>query len=326
VADIVSAQQARADVPRARRTRRGYALVLTGGLLFVVNAGVSKVALTAGVDAATLTALRAVGAAAVLGAALAVLRPRALRLSRREVPLLLAYGVGGVAMVQFLYFVAIDRLPVGVALLLEYTAPVWIALFARLVLREQVRRTVWAALGLSLAGLALVAQVWDSGALDLVGVLAGLGAGLAFATYFLAGEAAVARRDAISLSFWGFTFAAVFWSAVRPWWHGLDGMVGGDTSMLGALGELTVPVWALVLWIVVLGTVVPFAVETAALRYIPATTVGMVAMVEPVGAAVLAWLWFGEVLTPVQLAGGLVVLTGIVLAQTARPSAPGRPG
>jgi drug/metabolite transporter (DMT)-like permease len=320
VADLVSVPVSTTppEAPgRVRHPRTGYLMVLVGAVLFVVNAGVSKVVLTAGVEPARLTVLRAVGTALVLGLALAAFRPRSLRISVREVPMLLAYGIGGVAMVQFLYFVAIERLPVGIALLLEYTAPVWIALFARVVLHERMGRTVWVALGLSLAGLALVARVWDGGTLDGLGVLAGLGAGLAFATYFLVGEAAVVRRDPFSLSFWGFAVAAAFWSVLRPWWHSL-GDLGGSTSLLGALGDITAPVWLLVLWVVVLGTLVPFAVETAALRHISATAAGMVAMVEPVGAAVLAWVWFGEELAAVQLAGGAVVLTGIVLAQTAR--------
>jgi drug/metabolite transporter (DMT)-like permease len=149
-------------------------------------------------------------------------------------------------------------------------------------------------------------------------VLAGLGAGLAFATYFLVGEKAVARRNPFSLSFWGFAVAAVFWSVLRPWWPGLGEVLGGQTSLLGALDGITAPVWLLVLWIVVLGTLVPFAVETAALRHLPATAIGAVVMVEPVGAALLAWAWFGESLAAVQILGGAVVLAGILLAQTAR--------
>lgn len=320
MADLVATSEAgtRPSSPGRHRVRTGYLMVLTGALLFVINAGVSKVVLTAGVEPSRLTALRTVGAAAVFGLALVATRPRALRLAPREVPMLVAYGVCGVAMVQFLYFVAIERLPVGIALLLEYTGPVWIALFARVVLHEPVRRRVWVALGLSLAGLALVARVWVGGALDGLGVLAGLGAGCAFATYFLIGEHAVARRDPFSLSFWGFVVAAFFWSLLRPWWRGVGGEIGGSTGLLGALDGLTAPVWLLVTWIVVLGTVVPFAVETAALRYVPATAVGSLAMVEPIGAAVLAWAWFGQRLAAVQIAGAGIVLVGIVLAQTAR--------
>lgn len=303
----------------------GYALVLIGALCFIVNAGVSRVAMDAGVPADRLAGLRSVGTAVVLLLVVVALgRVRTLRLRWSEVPWVLLYGVVGVALLQVTYFVAIDRLPVGIALLLEYLAPVLIALWAWLVQRQPVRARLWPALALALVGLALVAQVWDGGALDGLGVLMGLAAAVCFATYFLAGEHLVRRRDALSVPCWGFIVAAVFWSAVRPWWM-LDLHV--LTASTRVFGEVTVPVWALVLWVVLLGTLVPFGAETAALRHLSATTVSLVAMVEPVGAAALAWVWFGESLTVVQIVGGVTVVAGILLAQTARttaaPSAPG---
>jgi drug/metabolite transporter (DMT)-like permease len=80
----------------------------------------------------------------------------------------------------------------------------------------------------------------------------------------------------------------------------------------------TVPVGALALWGIVLGTIVPFSLSIAALKHLPATTVGIVATFEPVAAAIVAWAWLGEALVAVQIAGGVVVLVGIVLAETSR--------
>ncbi len=229
--------------------------------------------------------------------------------------MVLLYGIVGVALLQVTYFIAIDRLPVGIALLLEYLAPVLIALWAFGVQRQPVRRRLWPALGLSLVGLAMVAQVWDGGSLDALGVAMGLLAAVCFATYFLAGEHLVGQRDPLSTVFWGFAVATVFWAVVRPWWTFDASVLGGSTTVFG---DVTAPVWALVVWVVLLGTLVPFGVETVALQHLPATVVGTLAMVEPVGAAALAWLWFGESLAPVQIVGGLVVIGAILLAQTAR--------
>ena len=78
----------------------------------------------------------------------------------------------------------------------------------------------------------------------------------------------------------------------------------------------------LVAWIVVGGAVLPFWLSLAALRHVPPTTAGIVATVEPVLASVVAWLWVEQVLTGWQVAGGAVVLAGIVLAQTARSARP----
>ena len=95
-------------------------------------------------------------------------------------------------------------------------------------------------------------------------------------------------------------------------------VAGTSTSLLGSLSGLSAPVWALIAWVIVMGTVVPFGLELYALQHLPATLVIMVAMLEPVGVNVLGWVWLDETLSPVQILGGIAVVTGIVLAQTAR--------
>jgi drug/metabolite transporter (DMT)-like permease len=233
------------------------------------------------------------------------------------VPFLAVFGIVGVALTQYLYYVAIGRLPVGIALVFEMTAPVLIALYVRLVRKEPVRRRLWTALLLSLSGLVFVAQVWQGGgSLDPLGVAAALAAAVCLATYYLMGERGAAGGDPVALTCWSFVAAAVVWAVVAPWWQ-------FDASMLAervpvALGELRVPLWVLVAWIVVLGAIVPFWLSIAALRHLPPTAAGLVATAEPVFASIVAWLWVEQVLSGWQVAGGVVVLTGIVLAQTAR--------
>ena len=126
-------------------------------------------------------------------------------------------------------------------------------------------------------------------------------------------------RDVYSLLAWGFTFAALFWAVFQPWWSFPVELVDGSASLLGRFEDVTVPVWLLLGYIVVLGTVVPFILLVSALHHVPATRVTIVAMLEPVLAAIVAWIWLGEELAAVQIVGGLIVLAGVVLAQTARP-------
>ena len=297
--------------------RLGYTLTIAAAGLFAVNGTVSTLALQAGVPAPWLTALRCGGAAVVLLAVLAVVAPARLRVSWREVPFLAAFGVVGIALTQSLYYVAIGRLPVGIALVFEMTAPVLIALWVWLVRGERVRRRLWAALGLSLSGLALVAEVWQGGgSLDAGGVTAALGAALCLATYYLMGERGTTTRDPVALTCWSFVAAALFWAVAAPFWPFSPAVLG--TSVPVSLGSLELPLWVLVGWIVVLGAVLPFWLSLAALRHLPPTTAGLVATVEPVLAAGVAWLWVEQVLSGWQVLGGVVVLTGIGLAQTAR--------
>jgi drug/metabolite transporter (DMT)-like permease len=301
----------------AVRPAVGYALTVAAAALFAVNGSVSTLALDAGIPATNLTALRCTGAAAVLVLVLAVASPRRLRLSWREVPFVAVFGVVGIALTQFLYYLAIGRLPVGIALVFEMTAPVFIALYVWLVRREHVRARLWAALALSLCGLVLVAEVWEGGgSLDVGGVLAALAAAICLAAYYLLGERGTATRDPVALTCWSFVSAALFWAVAAPWWRFDAGMLGEEVPL--SLGSAQAPLWVLVLWIVVLGAVVPFWLSIAALRHLAPTAAGLVATVEPVYASVIAWLWLGQVLSGWQILGGAVVLTGIVLAQTAR--------
>lgn len=297
--------------------RLGYTLTIAAAGLFAVNGTVSTLALQAGVPAPWLTALRCGGAAVVLLAALAVVAPARLRVSWREVPFLAAFGVVGIALTQCLYYVAIGRLPVGIALVFEMTAPVLIALWVWLVRGERVRRRLWAALGLSLSGLVLVAEVWrGGGSLDAGGVAAALGAAVCLATYYLMGERGTTTRDPVTLTCWSFVAAALFWAVAAPFWTFDPAVLG--TAVPVSLGSVQLPLWVLVGWIVVLGAVLPFWLSLAALRHLPPTTAGLVATVEPVLAAGVAWLWVEQVLSGWQVLGGVVVLTGIGLAQTAR--------
>lgn len=303
----------------ADRRPIAFGLVVLAAACFIVNAGVSRVVLRAGIDPATLTSLRLSGGVLVLaGWALLLHRPSLRFPTGRRLVLLVVLGVVGVAGLQWTYFVAIDLLPVGVALLLEHTAPVLVALYARVVCHEDVRPRVWAALGLALAGLALVARVWQGLTLDGVGVLAGFGAAICFATYFLLGESGVSVDEPLTVVLWAFVFGTVVMNLLRPATAVDADVFGSATSLLGALAAWTVPVWLLVGWIVVLGTVAPFAMEVYALRVLPATVVVPLAMLEPVGVSALGWAWFGESLGPVQVLGGLAVVTGILLASTAR--------
>jgi drug/metabolite transporter (DMT)-like permease len=305
--------------PRERRPLLGYAMVWTAALLFAVNGTVSKVVLASGVSTVELTQIRSLGAAAGFALALALLRPRSLRVRLRELPFLAAFGVTGVAFVQWLYFVSIGRLPVGIALLIQYLAPLLVALVARFAFHEPVRRRVWAALALALAGLALIVEPWrEQLALDELGLLAALGAAVAYAVYILMAERGVRRRDPFSLSLYGFVFAALFWAVVQPVWHLPAGELGERTSLLGNLAALDAPVWTLLVFVVAAGTMITFALMVSALRHVSATRVGIVAMLEPVAAALVAYLWLAETLGPAQILGGGVVLAGILLAQSAR--------
>ena len=303
----------------ARRPAIGFALVLLGATLFIVNAGVSRVALRSGVDPLTLTSIRVTGTAAVLLLFAALFRRSALRPPRGRLGLLLvAHGLIGVAALQWTYFVAIDRLPVGMALLLEYQATILVALWARFVQKEAVRSRMWVGLALAMLGLAAATGVGGDVRFDTLGILAGFGAAVSFAAYFLIGEHGVARLDPLRVILWSFLVATVVLNVVSPVTAFDTGLLDQPATLLGRLDGFELPLWFLLAWVVALGTLVPFGVELLALSHLRATTVTMIAMVEPVGVIALGWAWFYESLTVVATIGCVAVVAGIVLAQSAR--------
>lgn len=303
--------------PRHRSPTRGTIYALAGALLFGVNGSVAKVVIGAGITPAQLTFLRSLAVAVIAGCVLLVTGREHFRISRKELGYFALLGVVGVALIQWLYAVAISRLPVGVALLIEYTAVILVALAAWLIFKERVHSRLWLAIAAVIVGLAIVAQVWDS-QLDALGAVAATAAAFAYAFYFLAGERGVARRPPMAVAFWATAFAAAFWGLFSQWWLIDPALFVKDVSLTGALADVVVPVWVPLAWVLTLGSFAPFALSFAALRHLSATAVGILAASEVLFAFIVAWAWLGETLAAIQIAGAGLVLAGIVVAQTAR--------
>jgi drug/metabolite transporter (DMT)-like permease len=296
----------------------GVVAVVVAAVLFAVNGTVAKLAMQSGISPTRLVELRSLGSALVLVPVALLLTGRRMRLHGRELAVMAVLGVVGMAAVQWLYLVAISRLPVGLALLIEYTAPLLIALWARFVLHEHVRPRAWWGLAASLIGLTLVAQVRRGVELDAIGLAAAGGAAIALATYYLLGERLVAHRDPLSTQAWSLAFAALFWLVLQPLWTFDARVLTTDTPLPGALAGASAPTWALVAYVVVLGTVVPYTLVLAGMKVIGAARAGLLGMIEPVAAAAAAWVVLGESMSAVQVTGGVVVLAGVALAETAR--------
>jgi len=302
---------------RLSRTSTGVLLAIGAAILFAVNGNVSKVALLNGISSLQLVSVRSAGTALILLVITALRNPAALRVGRRELGFLALYGLTGIAMVQWLYFVAIQRMPVGIALLFEYTAPLMVALWVRFVQKEPVKSRLWLGLACALGGLALVAQLWKGLVLDPIGLTSALGAGAALACYYLMGEHGQRERDPISLMGFSFGFSAILWAIVSPWQDFPFTRLTHLVDLPGALPG-SAPLWLMVSWIIALGTVTPFLLVLFAVARLGPARVGLIGMLEPIGAGIIAWVLLGESLNLVQILGTLVVLVGIVLAETAR--------
>jgi drug/metabolite transporter (DMT)-like permease len=291
----------------SRRPARGYALAAAGATMWALNGVMARELLDDGVGAARLAQLRSAGSWLILALVLAVARRDLLPVDRRELPALALLGVVGLAGVHATYFLAIDRLQIGVAVTIQYLAPLLLLLWLRLAHGRRLAPSLWGAVGLSAVGCFLVVRAYDASSLDAVGVAAAFGAALTFAIYMVGSERAGRLHEPATTLFWSFGFASLLWALVAPWWGFPYGQLDSAGNLLLAAG------------VIVIGTLLPFICVVAALRHIPAPRAAVVATLEPLLAAVFAWIILGEELAAVQLVGGAAVLAAVVWVQLHRP-------
>jgi len=310
--------------PRATSPSRGRLLGIVFGVLSAVCFGVSgplaKAAMSAGLSPLDVTAARISLTALVMFAVVGLLRPSALRVRPGRWRLLISYGLLGFAGVQACYFLAVSRIPVGVALLLEYLAPTLIVLWVRLVRRVRLPAGTWLGAGLAVLGLALIGEVWHGLRLDPLGVLAALAAAVCFSGYFLLSDYLPADRgeepqNPLGLIGWGAVFGAVTLAVVNPPWRfPFDALTHSVP-----FGSAQVPTWTLLLVLGLVSSALAYLLGVAAVRALSAPAASVLGVLEPVVAAAVAWVLLDEALSVPQLAGAGLLLLGAVLAQLTTP-------
>jgi drug/metabolite transporter (DMT)-like permease len=308
-------------VPTSASTRSsrgkgvGLGLALLSAIAFGGSGVAAKPLIEAGLDPLHVVWLRVAGAALVM-------LPLAVRhrdLLRRRPGLLAGFGLLAVAGVQACYFAAISRIPVGVALLVEYLAPALVLGWVRFVQRRPVTRAAAVGVVLAVGGLACVVEVWSGLGFDALGLLLALGAACCQVGYFVLsdhGGDGDEAADPLGVIAYGLLVgAAVLTVVARPWtmdWSVLTGTARMDGTPVAA--------FVLLAWIVLVATVAAYVTGVVSVRRLSPQVAGVVACLEAVIATVLAWVLLGEHLSAPQIVGGAVVLTGAFIAQSSAPA------
>jgi drug/metabolite transporter (DMT)-like permease len=266
-----------------------------------------------GVTADKLVIVRSLVSALLAGAVLVVTNPKAFKVSVREWPMLLLFGVVGLAMMQWAYSNAVSILPVGIALLFEYTAIIIVPIAARIIFKEKTTRTFWYGVALVLTGLLIVSQIW-AGGLRADGVFYAFLAAFLLAFYFLMGQHSGLTRDPMSTMFYTMLIATIFWVIVGGG-SGWNIDLGHTTNLTGNLSGITVPLWMPLTWLTVMGSFAPMAMGFMALKLTTAAKVSITQTAEPIFAFIFGWLWLGQSMNLLQSLGGVLVIAGIVFAQ-----------
>lgn len=292
------------------RLALGYGAALAAASLFAVGGVFAKGIFRSGIQPSELAELRILFGFLVFFMAVAAFRRPDLRVARRDLPLIAFFGVFGLAGVQWAYYESIQRLPIGVALVIQYTGPLLLLAYARW-RGLRVGDRLWLAGALTIVGSFLVVGAYDADllSLNLAGMPYAVLAMLIFVMYFLLAERILARYPVWTLLVYGFGSALVAWMVLRPLWLLPWELVTqpGNAALLAG--------------VIVLGTTLPFALIFLSVSLIPAARTGLTSTAEPVVAVVAAWILLSETLDVPQIVGGAVVLVGIAVAQSLRPTA-----
>jgi len=281
---------------------------------FALGGVAAKVLREADMDAFRLTQIRSTGAGLILLAFAIIKGKDQLRARKEEIKDLILFGVVGVAAVTSFYFFAIKYLFVSVALIIEFTASIWIALYLKFVKKKHISPIMWLGIACAFFGLVLVSQIWSGSTLHPLGVAVAFADAFALSYYFITAERLTQTRTSLSLMTWGIGVAAIFWAIILPWWNFPFEYLTQSFSLEGNLSDYSAPGWVLILWIVVIGTVIPYLLTVTGIRELSAGTSSVIGMIEPIFAGVIAWIILNEALSGVQLIGCAVVLLGIYLA------------
>lgn len=290
----------------------GLLLAVLSAIFFGSAGPVTKALSTTDLSALQITQARMTIAAVIMLLVVLCRKPEHLLVERSEWPLILSFGVLAFCMNQSLYTIAVSKLPVGIALLLEYLAPVLILLWIKLVRRAVLPGAIWLGVIAVVVGLALVGEIWAEFQLNVLGVIAGVGTAVALAARFLLTERGLRTRDPIALAALGATIGAISLSLLTPPSEFPWRSVVFDKA---SIGVAEVPLWALIAWLSVVSTVFAYFAGISAQRYLPPATMSQLATLEVLFAAAFASLLLGERLSAVQVAGGAVMLIGVLTAQ-----------
>ncbi len=289
---------------------RGYFYIGSAAFLWGVSATLGRAAFTghllpggaslATIDPLILSQSRATLSLAVLLPVLLARRgASALRVPGRDLVQFFLLGILGVAVSNYFYYVAIQRTNVATAIILQYTAPVWVLLYtlARGAQRPSLRRT--AAVGLAVAGCALAVGFVGSGGfrMDKVGVAAALLAAFSFAFYNVGGHKVLARYDRWKVLLWVLVGTSAFWLCVNPPWKIVAAHYGRQQ-------------WAFMLVFSLVSVLGPFSCYFAGLQHLEPTRAIVASCLEPVFSIVLTALALGELVRPTQTAGIILVAGG----------------
>jgi drug/metabolite transporter (DMT)-like permease len=287
-----------------RNHRWGYLYVVLAALMWGLSGSSAKFLFNSGITPFQLVQMRLTISAALLFVCLLIRFSSLLKISRSDILYFILFGTVGMAGVQFTYLFTISKIKVAAAILLQYLAPSFIALHSIVFMREKLSRLTLIALIGATFGCYLVVGAYNLEILsmNIVGIISGLLSALTFAWYAIHGEYGMRRYNPWTVLFYALLFGAVVWNILHP--------------PLEAFMHAYSPVqWMWILYIGVMGTLVPFGLYLEGINLIRSTRASITATIEPITAGIISYIFLNETLEIPQITGGVIVIASIILLQ-----------
>jgi drug/metabolite transporter (DMT)-like permease len=284
--------------------RIGYAYVIMSALLWGVSGSSAKFLFNSGISPFQLVQLRLTLAAGMLFLILCFVRPSLLKIPLKDISYFMIFGTLGMAGVQFTYLYTISKITVAAAILLQYMAPFFIIMYSFFFQGEKPTLVTGLALLGAFIGCYLVVGAYSLSLLSMnrLGVISGIGSAIAFAWYGVYGEYGMRRYDPWTVLFFAFLFGTLVWNLIHPPLEAFN-------------HRYTFIQWVWILYISILGTLLPFGLYLKGVSYIRAARASIAATLEPISAGILSAFFLKEILGPLQILGGVLVIGAVILLQ-----------
>lgn len=289
---------------KIKTPRLGYLYVVIAALLWAVSGSSAKFLFHSGVSPFQLVQLRLTISSGLLFMVLLIWRRNLMRIMKGDFFYFVFFGAVVMAAVQFTYLFAISKINVAAAILLQYLAPVFIAIYSFVFAKEKPGLITILSIAGAITGCYLVVGAYNLNlfSLNKTGIIAGILSAIAFAWYSVQGEYGMRKYDPVTVLFFALLFAAITWNVLHP-------------PLEAFFHTRSLLQWGLIFYIGIFGTVIPFGFYFEGINLIRSTRASITGTLEPISAAAISYFFLNEILEPLQMAGGIIVIAAIILLQ-----------
>ncbi len=280
----------------------GYLLIATASMIWGTMGILGRLAFEYGIQPVTLIALRILASSLTILVPITLLRREFFKIQRKDLPLFLVLGLLGTALQRIAYFYAINLTTATIAAVLFYTYPIFVTIYASILFKEKVTLSTMFAIVLTFSGVALVVKAHETSWLNanILGVMFGLFSSILFVFYFLITKKMRNRYTNWTLILYGDTVGAIALTPVV-------------FSALPEIANYPQQLWLLIFTIAWFPSLLAYLLYSYALKYVESSKASILAVLEPLSAAILSATILRESFDPLQILGITLALTGVAL-------------